>query len=195
MGKRKRKKKQKPELTRVVKAVRAYHNTTQEIAEAIQRDGFIRPFSEVPNIESRYRPRGWTEADAGYVFFYPECAQHDPERGVYREEIWNEPIVAFVYDANVLLRKYRARVGIDTVAAAHHDIVIQRGTSVPDLKKAARWKGKKALKRLQKGRANPIEFGFIEILVPSRIPLEDCIEIVDAEVEMAAALTAKGFNF
>lgn len=193
MRKRKRKNKQKPEPTRIVKVIRAYHNTTQELAEAIQRDGFIRPFSEVPDIEPRWRPRGWTEGDAGYVFLYPECAQHDRERVVYRQ--WNEPIVAFVYDATLLIRKYRARVGIDTVAAAHHDIVIQRGTSVPDLKKATRWKGKKAEQRLQKGMANPIESGFIEMLVPSRIPLEDCIEIVDAEEEMATALTAKGFRF
>ena len=75
MRKRKRKNKQKPEPTRIVKVIRAYHNTTQEIAEAIQRDGFIRPFSEVPDIEPRWRPRGWTEGDAGYVFLYPECAQ------------------------------------------------------------------------------------------------------------------------
>ena len=84
--------------------------------------------------------------------------------------------VAFVFEAVELVKKYRARVGLDIIVA---DLYADE-LPTDEIRDKYRWKGTTALKRLRQGTAAVEKYGVIEILVPQAIPLTDCIVLVNA---------------
>lgn len=154
--------------------IKAYHNCTIETAELIKADGVIRSKTEL----QRRGPTGLSTKDTRFVFLYPECFQHF--RSTYR----GDEYVAFVFDAVRLIKRYSALVGKDLIVldalAGLIPNIRQRELAQAEIRNNNRWRGEEALKRLQKGIANPTEDGFIEILVPRAIPLTDCIGLVNA---------------
>ena len=153
--------------------IKAYHNCTLETAELIKADGVIRSNAELQSLGiDRCRITGLSTEDTRFVFLYPDFFQHDDRRICYRSDEY----VAFTFNAVELVRKYRARVGLDIIEADFHADELPTA----EIRKAYRWKGEKALKRLRQGVKTVEKFGVIEILVPQAIPLTDCIGFVNA---------------
>ena len=154
--------------------IKAYHNCTLEIAEFIKADGMIRSNAELQSRGiDRCRITGLSSEDTQFVFLYPDFFQHDDRRICYR----GDEYVTFIFNAVELVRKYRARVGLDIIEADFHADELPTA----EIRKAYRWKGEKALKRLRQGVKTVEKFGVIEILVPQAIPLTDCIGFVNAK--------------
>ena len=166
--------------------IKAYHNCTPESAELIKKDGKIRSNAELQRRGAdRCRITGFSTKDTRFVFLYPECFQHSEDRSTYRNrEELNEVFVAFVFDAEKLVKRYNAIVGKDLIAldvlAGLIPDIRQRELAQAEIRKNNRYQGEAALKQLWKGMENPTEDGFIEILVPRAIPLKDCIGLVNA---------------
>lgn len=185
-------KKRKPEPR-----IKAYHNTFQSNIEAIQKDGYIRSNAElkergVHRSHFRTGDPSVPVTDEKHIFFYPSFAQYSSEcvtYGVNNEEIraeleahgfWeyakNQHFSAFVFDAEVLLLKYRGRLRIDYPGFYEGKLT-----------------GKKAVRELKKyqdfSRRYPSNsaLALCEILVAGALPLEDCLEIIeDAVVDYEA---------
>ena len=154
--------------------IKAYHNCTLETAELIKADGVIRSNAELQSRGiDRCRITGLSTEDTRFVFLYPDFFQHDDRRTCYRSNEY----VAFIFDAMKLVRKYRARVGLDIIEADLHADELP----IAEIRKMYRWQGETALKRLQQGVKTVERFGVIEILVPQAIPLSDCIGLVNAK--------------
>ena len=175
----------------------AYHNTYQKNVAKIQADGYIRSNAELK--ERGVHPSHFRTGDPSvpvtdekHIFFYPSFAQYSSERvtyGVNNEEIraeleahgfWeyakNQHFSAFVFDAEVLLLKYRGRLRIDYPGFYEGKLT-----------------GKKAVRELKKyqdfSRRYPSNsaLALCEILVAGALPLEDCLEIIeDAVVDYEA---------
>lgn len=161
--------------------IKAYHNCPLETAEFIKKDGTIRSNAELLRIGfDRCRITGLSPEDTRFVFLYPECFQHSKDRSTYR----GNGYVAFVFDAEKLVKRYNALVGKDLIELDFYARYIpdtrQRELAQAEIRKNNRYQGEAALKQLRKGMENPTEEGFIEILVPRAIPLSDCIALVDA---------------
>ena len=162
--------------------IKAYHNCTLETAELIKTDGMIRSNAELQRRGvDRCRITGLSPEDTRFVFLYPECFQHSKDRSTYR----GNEYVAFVFDAEKLVKRYNAFVGKDLIeldffAASLIPDTRQRKFAQAEIRKNNRRRGEAALRKLRKGMENPTEEGFIEILVPQAIPLTDCICLVNA---------------
>ena len=154
--------------------IKAYHNCSMETAEVIKTDGVIRSNAELQSLGiDRCRITGLSTEDTRFVFLYPDFFQHDDRRICYRSDEY----VAFTFNAVELVRKYRARVGLDIIEADLHADELP----IEEIRKAYRWQGETALKRLREGIKTVEKFGVIEILVPQAIPLSDCIGFVNAK--------------
>lgn len=160
--------------------IKAYHNCTLETAELIKTDGMIRSNAELQRRGvARCRITGLSPEDTRFVFLYPECFQHSKDRSTY---LGNE-YVAFVFDAEKLVKRHNALVSKDLIEldffASWIPDTRQRKLAQAEIRKNNRRRGEAALRKLRKGMANPTEDGFIEILVPQAIPLTDCIRLVN----------------
>ena len=152
--------------------IKAYHNCTLETAELIKADGMIRSNEELQRRGlDQCRITGLSTKDTRFVFLYPDFFQNDDSRICYR----GDEYVAFVFDAVKLVKKYRARVGLDIIEADLHADELP----TEEIRGAYRWQGATALKRLRQGVATVDRFGVIEILVPQAISLTDCIGFVN----------------
>ena len=153
--------------------IKAYHNCTLETAELIKTDGMIRSNAELQRSGlNQGRITGLSTKDLHFVFLYPDFFQHSKDRSTYR----GDENVAFVFDAVELVKKYRARVGLDIIVAdAFTDEL-----AAEEARNKYRWQGATALKRLRQGTAVIEKYGIIELLVPQAIPLTDCIVLVNA---------------
>lgn len=153
--------------------IKAYHNCTLETAELIKTDGMIRSNAELQRRGvDRCRITGFSTKETRFVCLYPECFQHSEDRSTYRNrEKLNEVFVAFVFDAEKLVKRYNASVGkdliaLDALAAGLIPDIRQRELAQAEIRKNNRYQGEAALKQLRKGMENPTGEGFIEILVP-----------------------------
>lgn len=154
--------------------IKAYHNCLIETAEVIKADGIIRSNEELQSRGiDRCRITGLSTEDTQFVFLYPDFFQHDDRRTCYRSNEY----VAFIFNAVELVKKYRARVGLDLIEANLHADELP----IEEIRKAYRWQGGAALKRLREGIKAVERFGVIEILVPQAIPLSECIGLVNAK--------------
>ena len=153
--------------------IKGYHNCTLETAELIKTDGMIRSNAELQRRGiDRCRITGLSPEDTRFVFLYPDFFQHSNNRSTYR----GDEYVAFVFNAVEPVKKYRARVDLDIIEADLHTDELP----TDEIRKAYRWQGATALKRLRQGTAAVEKYGVIEILVPQVIPLMDCIGLVNA---------------
>lgn len=180
-------KKRKPEIQ-----IKAYHNTFQSNVETILRDGYIRSNAELkslgvhpPNL--RTGDLSVPKTDEQAIFLYPHFAQYASQRvtyGVNKETLkeafteyglWeqakNQRFSAFVFDAEVLLLKYRGRLRIDHPSCYQDELT-----------------GKMAVHQLKQwqalSRRNPSNSALTlcEILVASVLSLDDCLEIIEDAV-------------
>lgn len=156
--------------------IKAYHNCTLETAELIKTDGMVRSNAELQSLGiDRCRITGLSTEDTRFVFLYPGFFQHDDRRTCYRSDEY----VAFIFNAVELVKKYKARVGLDLIEANLYADELP----MKEIQKAYRWQGEKALKRLRQGVKTVEKFGVIEILVPQAILLTDCIGLVNANTD------------
>lgn len=177
--------------------IKAYHNTFQSNIETIRRDGYIRLNAELKSL-GVHPPNRRTgdlcvpKTDKQAIFLYPHFAQYSSQRVTYSvndethkekftefgcwEQAKKQRFSAFVFDAEVLLLKYRGRLRIDHPSFYEREMTGK--TAVHQLKQ---WQ---ALSRRYPSNS---ALASCEILVASALSLDDCLEIIeDAVVDYEA---------